>query len=66
MKPRGRKPTTGTCATREELRREVHWYYTHTTMSIEAIGARFGISQGAANKALKEALHALSRQNLDR
>ena len=44
---------TGTCATREELCKEVRWYYDNTSMSIEAIGKRFGVSQKVAAGALE-------------
>lgn len=51
---RGRKPITGACVTREELCREVHWFYLNTSMSIEAIGRRFGVSQGTALRAMAD------------
>jgi hypothetical protein len=54
-KRRGRKPITGSCATREELLAEVLWFYEHTTTSLEAIGKRFKISASTAAKALTEA-----------
>lgn len=54
LKKRGRKPATGPFATREELCREVCWYYANTSLSIQAIGHRYGLSQGAARKALDE------------
>jgi hypothetical protein len=59
---RGRRLTTGNCASREELCRQVRWYYDNTSLSIEAIGRRFGVSQGAAARALTDgqALPAIS------
>jgi hypothetical protein len=55
MSTRGRKPTTGPFATREELCEKVRWYYRSTGLSMEAIGKRFGISQMTVRKILHEA-----------
>lgn len=55
-KRRGRKLATGPFESRAELCEQVRWYYENTSMSVEAIGRRFEISQGAARKALDEAL----------
>lgn len=47
---RGRKPTTGNCATREELEEKVRWYHQNTSMSAAAIARRFSVSHVTALK----------------
>lgn len=42
---RGRPKTCGSCANREELERNVHWFYSHTELSMDQIGRRFKVSQ---------------------
>jgi DNA-binding transcriptional regulator LsrR (DeoR family) len=47
-KKRGRKVTTGNCATREELEEQVKWFYKNTSMSAAAIGRRLAVSHRTA------------------